>query len=134
MTNDNFAPLEAGEPREGRAGGIRGGSSKTRFYRDQLKSNPGKWFVWKKQGKYASDTSGALRTLSGLSSLSGVDRSTIGWQATAQKQDDGTYTTYVRFTENDNTEPLAERSEDVALDTADTTTNGVVSNPFGVNV
>lgn len=115
MNNDTFTPLEAGEPREGRSGGIKGGSKRTLFYREQLQANPGKWFIWKKNGKYASDTSGALRTLTGLSTISGIDRSELDYEATAQKQEDGSYTTFVRF------RPL----EEIQV-------NDTVSNPFGV--
>ena len=93
----NITPLETGEPRSERLGGVRGGSRKTRFYREQLRSNPGEWFIWKKGSPHASDTSGALRTLTGINSLTGVDRSTLEFEATAQKQEDGTYTTFVRF-------------------------------------
>jgi hypothetical protein len=108
--NLEFTPLEAEEPREQRLGGIKGGSRKTRFYREQLTANPGKWFVWKKNGKYASETGGALRTLTGLSNLSGVDRSILPYEATAQKQDDGSYTTYVRSrSEASEVTPLSER-------------------------
>ena len=98
MTNNNITPLETGEPRSERLGGVRGGSRKTRFYREQLQGSPGKWFVWKKNSPHASDTSGALRTLTGINILTGVDRTTLDYEATAQKQNDGSYTTFVRFT------------------------------------
>ena len=135
MTND-FTPLESGEPRTERLGGMKGGSRKTRFYREQLKANPGKWFVWKRGSKYASDTSGALRTLTGFNSLSGMDRQTLEFEATAQKQDDGLYTTFVRarnaddiVESTDGLTPLDER-----VDASAVTTNVMsVSNPFGVN-
>lgn len=133
MSTD-FIPLEAGEPRESRAGGIRGGSQKTRFYREQLQANPGKWFIWKKDGKHASDTSGALRTLLGLKTIAGLDRTALDYESTAQKQDDGSYTTYVRFTGNgveDNFTALEEREE--AVEVASASTGTVTTNPFGVN-
>ena len=124
MNNDNFTPLQPGEPREHRGGGIRGGSKKTRFYRDQLKSNPEKWFVWKTQSPHGSDTGQALRTLVGKQTLTGVDRSTLPFEATAQKQEDGTYTTFVRYTgEREETvefTPLSEKSD-------------TLTNPFGVS-
>jgi hypothetical protein len=108
--NIQFDPLEEGEPKEQNSGGIRGGSRKTRFYRDQLTANPGKWFIWKKNGKYASETNGALRTLTGFNNLSGVDRSILPYEATARKQDDGSYTTYVRSrSEANEVTPLSEQ-------------------------
>lgn len=128
MTTD-FTPLESGEPRTERLGGMKGGSRKTRFYREQLKSNPGQWFVWKKGSKYASDTSGALRTLTGFNSLSGMDRQSLEFEATAQKQDDGLYTTFVRARSEDN---VVESNEDLTP-LAERTDAQVVSNPFGVN-
>jgi hypothetical protein len=108
---------------------MKGGSRKTRFYREQLKSNPGQWFVWKKGSKYASDTSGALRTLTGFNSLSGMDRQSLEFEATAQKQDDGLYTTFVRARSEDN---VVESNEDLTP-LAERTDAPVVSNPFGVN-
>ena len=131
--NNEITPLPEGQPRASRKGGIRGGSTKTRFYRDQLKGNPGKWFVWKVKSPYASDSGGALRTLVGVQSLSGVDRSVLPYEATSQKQEDGSYTTFVRFrgenediTKGDFT-PLSERSAPAQE------RNGVVTNPFGAN-
>lgn len=128
MSNDTFEPLQPGQPREENIGGIKGGSRKTRFYREQLRSNPGKWFVWKVKSPYASDTGGALRTLTGINNLSGIDRSELEFQATAQKQEDGTYTTYVRFTG----ETVQDEQETVAP--LEARTNDVVTNPFGANV
>jgi len=131
--NNDITPLPEGQPRASRKGGIRGGSTKTRFYRDQLKSNPGKWFVWKAKSPYASDSGGALRTLVGVQSLSGMDRSTLDYEATSQKQEDGTYTTFVRYrgersdlVDNEFT-PLAERFVQTEK------RNDVVTNPFGAN-
>jgi len=142
MTNTNFTPLQAGTPRENRGGGTRGGSPKTRFYREQLQANPEKWFIWKSGTSHGSDTGQALRTLMGVQNLTGVDRSTLPYQATAQKQDDGTYTTFVRFVGVDNATasveatPLADGegtyvgTDEVVVEAA----SGVVSNPFGASV
>ena len=131
MSNTTFAPLQEGTPRENRGGGIRGGSAKTRAYREQLQANAGKWFIWKQGTRHGSDTGQALRTLIGTQSLTGLDRSTLPYQATAQKQDDGTYTTFVRFVGEDGitsgSTPLAESGGARASVPAE-------SNPFGVNV
>lgn len=100
--DDSFQPLQPGEPlAQPRGRGMKGGSPKTRFYRDQLMCNPGQWFVWKTKGPHASDSGGALRTLVGLKKLSGLDRKTLPYEATSRKQEDGTFTTFVRFVGND---------------------------------
>ena len=98
MTNEQFIPLPEGEPREGLMRRSRGGTSRTHFYRDQLMSNPGKWFVWRTGKKYSTDTGVALKTLTGLPKLTGLDRKALPYQAVSQKQEDNTYTTYVRYT------------------------------------
>ena len=131
LRNTTFRALQEGTPRENRGGGIRGGSAKTRAYREQLQANTGKWFIWKQGTKHGSDTGQALRTLLGTQSLTGLDRSTLAYQATAQKQDDGTYTTFVRFVGEAGitmgATSLPERQNIKAPAPAE-------SNPFGVNV
>lgn len=133
MNNNEITPLQPGDPRDTSIGGSRGGSKKTHFYREQLRSNPGKWFIWKSKSRFASDSGGALRTLTGISNLSGINRETLEFQATAQKQEDGTYTTFVRYRGeqgdlvNNEFTPLAERFVQTEK------RNDVVTNPFGDN-
>jgi hypothetical protein len=144
MTDINFTPLAEGAPRQSKGGGMRGGSRKTRFYREQLMNNPGQWFIWKVGSAHGSDTGQALRTLVGVQVLTGVDRGTLDYESTAQKQEDGTYTTFVRYTGNGNNTddidyaPLAPRKStggeyEGSIVTHATIVADVVSNPFGAN-
>ena len=84
-------------PRPRKMGGMRGGSAKTIARRQQLQSDPQEWYLWKANAKTGGDTGQALRTLVGLNSLKGMDRSTLPYQSTARRNDDGTWDIYVRY-------------------------------------
>lgn len=106
-TTTSVTPLVKADPRPRRSGGARGGSEKTVLRRNQLKSNPGEWFIWKENAKTGGDTGQVLRTLLGTTTLKGVDRNTLPFEATARLNEDGqTWTIYVRYVEGRETATL----------------------------
>lgn len=90
-------PMKAESPRPRNSAGGRGPSSKTIARREQLQSQPGTWFVWKEDSKTGGDTGQALRTLLGISNITGVDRSGLSYEATARMSEQSTWTIYVRY-------------------------------------
>ena len=96
---ENIKPMvkESPRPRRTRAGRTGGSTAITVARRNQLKQNPGEWFVWKDGAKTGGDTGQALRTLTGDYSLKGVDRGTLAYESTARVNDNGTWTVYVRY-------------------------------------
>ena len=93
----NIKPLEAESPRPRNSIGGRGQSQKTIARREQLQGNPGTWFIWKRDSKTGGDTGQALRTLTGTMAITGVDRSTLPYQSTARRNDNGAWDIYVRY-------------------------------------
>ena len=88
--------LRAANPGPSRRG-TRGPIARTVARREQLRSNPGQWFVWKESSKTAGDTGQALRTLLGQADIKGLDRKTLPYEATSRSNGDGTFTIYARF-------------------------------------
>ena len=97
MQIEDITPLVKSNPRPRRSGGIRGGSAKTTARRQQLQSNPGEWFLWKNNATTGGDTGQALRTLMGMTSIKGLDRNTLPYQATSRLNEDGTWSIHVRY-------------------------------------
>jgi hypothetical protein len=97
MENTQTKMLVKADPRPRRAGGIRGGSVKTLARRQQLKDDPGAWHVWKESSATGGDTGQALRTLTGITDMKGMDRAKLAYQATARRNEDGRWTVYVRY-------------------------------------
>jgi len=75
----------------------RGKSYRTQARISQLKSNKGKWFIYAEGRKNGSGTQGALKSLAGLHTLKGVDKSKLRFESISRVQSDGTYTIYVRY-------------------------------------
>ena len=75
----------------------RGKSYRTQARISQLKSNKGKWFIYAEGRKNGSGTQGALKSLTSLDTLKGVDKSKLRFEATSRVQSDGTHTIYVRY-------------------------------------
>lgn len=93
-------PLVKADPRPRRSGGVRGGSERTIARREQLKEYPNAWFIWKENAKTGGDTGQVLRTLVGVTTLKGLDRNTLPFEATARLNEDGSsWTIYVRYVE-----------------------------------
>jgi len=84
-------------PRPRKLGGMRGGSPKTIARRQQLMNDANEWYLWKSGAKTGGDTGQALRTLIGVNSLKGMDRSALPYQATARLNETGTWDIYVRY-------------------------------------
>lgn len=96
LTDSITQPLRAETP----APQNRGSAMKTEMRRKQMKANPNTWFVYSESVKSASAISFPLKTLTGLSSLTGLDRSTLDYEVTCRRQEDGTYRIYARYTGN----------------------------------
>ena len=89
--------LKAADPGPSRRGG-RGPSARTVARREQLRANPGVWFLWKEESKTAGDTGQALRTLNGQKDIKGIDRKALDFEACSRVNVNGTYNIYVRYT------------------------------------
>jgi hypothetical protein len=93
---NDMNPLKAESPRP-RKTGTRGSNTKTIARRQQLMSNPGEWFLWKENSRTAGDSGQALRTLVGMSSIKGVSRKSLPYEATSRVNEDKTWNIYVRY-------------------------------------
>jgi len=96
LTN-SIKPMKAESPRPRNSVGGRGPSVKTVARRQQLQQAPGEWFVWKEGSKTGGDTGQALRTLMGINNITGVNRSSLPYEATARLSGEGVWTIYVRY-------------------------------------
>ena len=90
------------------------------FYRKQLKSSPGQWFIWKENQPHGSGAGNALRMLyctgvKGVESLKGLDRSKLPYEAATRKREDGTFTTWVRYVDRSQTSVNLESKNGFAL-------------------
>jgi len=94
---ENIKPLVAESPRPRNSIAGRGPSAKTIARRTQLQENPGQWFVWKKDSNTGGDTGQALRTLSGLNSLTKELRYKLPYEATARLNEQRKWDIYVRY-------------------------------------
>jgi hypothetical protein len=90
-------PLRAETPRPRNSIGGRGPSLKTIERRKEFQGNPGKWLVWKDDAKTGGDTGQVLRTLTGITEITGIDRKTLPYEATARKNQNGLWTIYARY-------------------------------------
>jgi len=98
MNNSEITGLIKANPRPARSGGPKSGPSPvTIARRNLLKSNPGEWFLWKENSKTGSESSQALKTLIGLSTLKGIDRKTMEYQAISRLNENGTHNIYARY-------------------------------------
>jgi hypothetical protein len=96
-TTEEIKPMVAATPAPRKIGGQKGGSAKTIARREQLKSAPGQWFLWKTNAKTGGDTGQALRTLVGTQNLKGIDRKSLPYESTARINDNRSWDIYVRY-------------------------------------